>query len=91
MQDIENGKIILFIEIDFKNFDQNLQNLVLLRDAAGFFKFLGGSKWLAAHICQFPQLQVEYIWTGLNVKLLAGCILLFWIGVILVTSKKKSA
>ena len=28
-------------EIDFKNFDKNLQNLAYLRDAAGFLNFLG--------------------------------------------------
>ncbi len=32
---------------------------------------------------------MEYSWTGLNVKLLAGCILLFWIGVILVPCKES--
>jgi hypothetical protein len=36
-----------------------------------------------------PQLQVEYNWTGLNVKLLDGYILLFWIGIILVSSSES--
>jgi hypothetical protein len=39
-----------------------------------------------------PWLQVEYSWTGLNVKLLAafaGCILLFWIGVTLIPCKES--
>jgi hypothetical protein len=39
--------------------------------------------------CQSPQLQMEYNWTGLNVKLLAGCILLFRIGTILVSYKES--
>ncbi len=43
--------------------------------------------------CQSPQLQVENNWTGLNVhctvKLLDTCILLFWIRVILVSTKKS--
>ncbi len=33
---------------------------------------------------------MEYNWTRLNVKLLAGCILLFWIGIILVSSQRRS-
>ncbi len=32
---------------------------------------------------------MEYNWTGLNIKLLAGGILLFWIGKILVSSKES--
>ncbi len=46
---------------------------------------------LAMVSCLFlsvPPTQVEYNWTGLNVKLLAGCILLFQIRAILVPCKK---
>ncbi len=34
-------------------------------------------------------MQVEYNWTGLNVNLLAASALLFWIGVILVSSAES--
>jgi hypothetical protein len=47
-----------------------------------------GLKMVSSLFFQSPQLQVEYNLTGLNVKLLAGYILYFQSGVILVSSKK---
>jgi hypothetical protein len=56
---------------------------------SGLCQFALALQWLAAYFCQSPQSQVEYNRTRLNVKLLAGCIVLFRIVAILVSCKES--
>ncbi len=65
-------------EIHFKIFDKNLQNLALLRDAAGFWNFVGGSDDFKTQ--KVYLLQLLLICVGLT---MVNCLFL---SVLLITS-----